>query len=691
MATYDGQWILTYENPPPSSGDGVLIGNGKLGVLGTTPERIVWTTASDAAHRVFNPFSILPEVTVTKQELNMYNSILTEVGVVADGSISIETQTYAPQQYPFCIVQTVKVTALANDIPELQLVHRISTPDNISHASFGNNAFDVNNTTIHTLTASGKLHNIKTEDDVTVAMTCGYMFETGTPAQYKGFNQDIRKPGAYSKIALSNLTTHTPIRFHIVSSVLTSLDFQADTVNESKSIILNILGARNAMSTLRSGHTTQWQNLWSTDLVIEAKQGITQADLSKLTMLRRATRYSLYNLYCSTRASSLEEITPFGLFPASDPGIKYSGDIWLVPALLLLKPLLAKNILEYRYTNLVTARKLALGMGFQGAKYPYIQDTLGYSHLNYWSVMGPLAIFNNALISVNVWNYFRITNDREWLGAKGYAILRDVADFFTSAVTVDAATGRPSLANIISLNGTENTDNTMTNTLARMALQFAIEAAYELNLPVKEDWKDTFFELPIFQDFPILRIDAAHDTSQPPPSELHIPEPLLVLTPYFSSLLFGPSSSGGNTQQNTVAPNLAYYTSPTTNPFNKTLEAILLGITSLYDPPAADKFDAVLQDFITAFTAASAWGNFTASTTNSYIMNDININCMFLNMLLQGAMSLNIQGGVAETRFYYQEMRLSHHASANLPRFLKQLRLTGNKATLVTVNNLLYE
>ena len=60
-----------------------------------------------------------------------------------------------------------------------------------------------------------------------------------------------------------------------------------------------------------------------------------------------------------------------------DGSMLYEGDLWLVPLLLLLKPDIARTIIEYRYAALSTAKQLAASYGFEGARIPYIDDIIG--------------------------------------------------------------------------------------------------------------------------------------------------------------------------------------------------------------------------------------------------------------------------------------------------------------------------
>jgi hypothetical protein len=198
---------------------------------------------------------------------------------------------------------------------------------------------------------------------------------------------------------------------------------------------------------------------------------------------------------------------------------------------------------------------------------------------------------------------------------------------------------------------------------------------------VKEEWYEVYYGLPLLilpdPNFPVVKYDAAATNS----IELNIVEPWFVLIPNYSQIFFN-TNNYNHTIQNSLLKNLNYY-NPKINadyvnhPFNIGLRAILYALYSQYDSTKVDEFSTNLSLFVQK-TNGGVWGT-----------DDIVIASILLFSILQGAMQFKVNGGVAETRFYYEEFRLSNVFSANLPNTWKSINITVGK-TFTTTNKLYY-
>jgi hypothetical protein len=312
----------------------------------------------------------------------------------------------------------------------------------------------------------------------------------------------------------------------------------------------------------------------------------------------------------------------------------------------------------------------------------------------YYNVLTPMHVFNNGIIAVNVWNYYRIMRDRDWLISKGYAMLKSIADFFVSIIEIDED-GSYHLRNVVGLNGTESKDNSsFTNNLARLSLRYAIEASYELGYPVKNEWSVTYFDLPmLFVDtlynHDVIKFDAEALAGD----QYNVLEPLYVLIPYFSQLYFCTDQLHS---AQSIKRNIDFYTArlvgdEANNPYNTAVLAILHGLYSQYDENHVSQYQEYLNDFMRE-NVSGIWNNMqtykSSSTHNSLITNS-----MFILVLLQSVPQLTVAGGVSETRFYYEEMKIKSVVSANMPNHWSNFRVTQvgkDKRTYLTKNSLYY-
>lgn len=725
FSTYDNQWTLTFDAQTYSACNisaesGVFLGNGKVGLLTSFSNVDVAQTMITNQLRYYNgsyrpnitePFYVnsvkffdnRPDsviVATNTQSLNMSNAIFTSsktlTEVASSNSINLEYDLYTPHQLPFCVMQTFRITP-SNDMAEFLFYHEVYAKDNISDAEYNNNVIyneSINASKgLYILSGKGKVRG--TSDQV-VSASCYLIEMPDGDYENMGFNvyrTDLNR--CYNKFKLKNLVAGVTVKVHVISALMTSFDFEMP-VDEVKRIVLNVANkgasAADVALKVRTDHINAWLKLWATDVTIAPKVGISTAEADDLNKLKRYVRYSLYNIYSSIRENINVEINPMNLSVIDyDGSVLYDGDLWLIPLLTLLKPDVARALLEYRYKMIDTARQLAAGYGYKGTKFPYIQDSIGYKNSLYWDTVGPLSVFNTALISINVWNYFRATRDRDWLRNKGYMILKENADFFASKIERDSD-GTWHLRNVVGIAGEESPDqNAFTNNMVKLALKYAVEASYELQYGPKETWLESYYGLPfMYYTYPNYDV-MLFDVSASGTDTYNILEPLFVLLPYYSQVFFMPEL--GHTSS-TTSRNLAFYENKAkpetqTHPFNTALLSTLYANYAHTDPAAVVNFKTLLCDFLDN-NVSGVWGHMTKTRGGK---NDIIINALLVFILVQGVMKLNLIGGVAETRFYYEELRLDALTSANMPNTWRNIKVTNAGAdsmTFTTTNSLYY-
>lgn len=175
-------------------------------------------------------------------------------------------------------------------------------------------------------------------------------------------------------------------------------------------------------------HISKWNTRWNTTLDIVNKETIHQHLVKNVEKLSFSIKYALFNIYSDI----------------------YSKDnLYHLPILIMLKPSIAKHVLE----SLADDDK---------------RITDGASENQ---------IFNIALLSVHIWNLFRVTKDKSWLHIWGFPKMSKNADILLQYVhhnNVD-------IENVLSLNTFHQNNNALTNYLVSMAFKFTNQAIYELN------------------------------------------------------------------------------------------------------------------------------------------------------------------------------------------------------------------
>ncbi|NNK89130.1 MAG: glycoside hydrolase family 65 protein [Saprospiraceae bacterium] len=278
--------------------------------------------------------------------------------------------------------------------------------------------------------------------------------------------------------------------FSIVASVVASNQYE-DPHNEAER--LTIYAALEGKDRLLKRHREAWDRLWESDIIVEGNDDIT-----------RDIRFALYHLYSFARAGTSYSLSPMGL-----SGLGYNGhvfwdtEMWMYPPLLVLQPDMARSFLEYRFERLEAARKNAFSHGYKGAMFPWESAHDGSEDTPVWALTGPFEHHITGCIGWAFWKYYEVTQDKEWLSTRGYPVLQEIADFWTSRVERNGP-GHYDINNVVAADEwAENVDNNaFTNAVAILSLQYATKAAEALGIEADPDWNHVASNIPIltFED-----------------------------------------------------------------------------------------------------------------------------------------------------------------------------------------------
>src|SRR6266487_187536 len=179
-----------------------------------------------------------------------------------------------------------------------------------------------------------------------------------------------------------------------------------------------------------------------------------------------------------------------------------TGKLWMFPALLVLHPEMAKSMIEYRYQRLDAAKRNAFSHGYKGAMYPWESAETGVEETPVWALSGPFEHHITADVALAAWNYYCVTQDKQWLKEKGWPIISATADFWTSRVERNGP-GKYEIKNVVAADEwAENVDNNaFTNAAAKANLNAAAAAAKILNVTPGADWQN------VANNIPILKLD----------------------------------------------------------------------------------------------------------------------------------------------------------------------------------------
>jgi protein-glucosylgalactosylhydroxylysine glucosidase len=496
-------WKIEANKIDPSDYYGVTVANGMIGIV-SSPEPfkvkdVVLAGAYDlyGRGRVSNflkSFNLLnmtmdidgnrvtgKNVLNMKQSLDMHAASFSTSFDYGDKA-SVTYTYYSLRQLPFTVLMDVTISA-KKDIT-ISTASVMEAPDALRDVQNYYNEIDRPHVVISLLTSSAKSPTGK----LLMCASNTFLFNEQHGQEPRVIHEMWDNNMHLAKFSKS-IGAGERYSFSIAGSSITSAHHD-DPLNEAER--LTIFAKLQGRDRLLKFHQEAWDSLWTTDIRID---GDAQAQQDVHSML--------YHLYSFVREGTAFSPSPMGL-----SGLGYNGhvfwdaELWMYPALLVLHPELAKSMIEYRYQRLEAAKRNAFANGFKGAMYPWESAESGVEETPVWALSGPFEHHITADVAIAAWNYYAVTQDKQWLREKGYPILTATADFWTSRVERNAP-GHYDINNVVAADEwAENVDNNaFTNAAAKENLKYATQAATILAIAPNPDW------MIVANNIPILRME----------------------------------------------------------------------------------------------------------------------------------------------------------------------------------------
>ncbi len=206
---------------------------------------------------------------------------------------------------------------------------------------------------------------------------------------------------------------------------------------------------------LLTAHAAAWEQLWQRfDIGIEQSDGNGQ---TKTTL-----HLHIFHLLQTTSTHSID--SDVGVPARGWHGEAYRGhifwdELFIFPLLNFHMPEITRALLMYRYRRLNEARIAARRAGYRGALFPWQSGSNGREesqvvHLNPRSGRWVpdetyLQRHVNAAIAYNIWQHAEATRDSEFLHFFGAEVFLEVAKFWSSVTTYNAALGRYEILGVV--------------------------------------------------------------------------------------------------------------------------------------------------------------------------------------------------------------------------------------------------
>lgn len=500
-ATAQDPWKITAKDFDAKNYYGITVANGMIGIV-SSPEPfkvkdVVLAGAYDlyGRGRVSNfirSFNLLnmrldidgrsigsTEASNMKQELDMKNAAFTTSFDYADKA-SVSYTYYSLRHLPYTVLMDVSIAA-KKDIT-IGGASIMEAPDALKDVQNYYNEIDRPHVVISLLTSSAKSPTGK----MLMCASNTFLFSEHHGQEPRVIHEMWDNNMHLMKFS-KKIKAGETYRFSIAGSSITS-SHHDDPLNEAER--LTIYAKLEGRDRLLQFHRKAWDDLWKSDIVIE---GDAQA--------QQDVRSMLYHLYSFVREGTALSPSPMGL-----SGLGYNGhifwdtELWMYPAILVLHPEMARSMMEYRYQRLEAAKRNAFSKGFKGAMFPWESAETGVEETPVWALSGPFEHHITACVGIAAWNYYAVTQDKNWLRERGWPLLSATADFWASRVERNGP-GKYDIKNVVAADEwAENVDNNaFTNAAAKANLQFATEAAKLLGMVPNPDWMNVANNIPILK------------------------------------------------------------------------------------------------------------------------------------------------------------------------------------------------
>jgi hypothetical protein len=399
-----------------------------------------------------------PVITDHVQTLNMDSNMFKDTFSLGYNTSNIEvtTEKRVLQTYENCILHSYVIKSInSNVVPLLHCTNSSSLTE------YTTNLINLpNDTSVY----------VSTHSKQNLDMSSMYVFSSSNVFKHKGYNQLLNSKQYINQFELT-LEPDEEFSFYMISCYHLRT---GSSVYDSIDVLLNLVSKTKEQIII--DHEAHWNKSWNTNIFIEHKTRLIGADLVELTTFEKNVKLGLFKMYSHT-----------------------SDDfMFTIPALTILRPDISKDTLTKFLQN---SDSLINSLPFgKAGSYFATNDNLKKESGHFWNSNFTKHIYETALVTISVWNYFRSTKDVSWLTFIGFPVMKKNSEFLSKNINADGKLGHS-----ISMNdGDPQMNNTFTSILVYIAIYYTNAAVYELNYKGDELFVSTLNKMKSRSQIPFL-------------------------------------------------------------------------------------------------------------------------------------------------------------------------------------------
>ncbi len=249
----------------------------------------------------------------------------------------------------------------------------------------------------------------------------------------------IEEPGYIGRELDVELRQGETLILEKITSLYTSRDL---AISECGVDALKLIAHTGRFESILADHLFTWSYLWRRfDLHIRTTHTLTL----NIPMLLRLNMFHLLQAVSPNSIGLDIGIPARGWTGEAYQGHIFWDEIFIFPVFNYRMPEITRSLLMYRYRRLKEARAAAREAGYKGAMFPWQSGSDGQEETQKLN-LNPLSqrwIPDNSFLQRhvgsaivhNVWHYYQVTNDIEFLYSYGAELILDIAVFWSSIAT----------------------------------------------------------------------------------------------------------------------------------------------------------------------------------------------------------------------------------------------------------------
>jgi beta-phosphoglucomutase family hydrolase len=257
----------------------------------------------------------------------------------------------------------------------------------------------------------------------------------------------ISKPGYVAQEFKVRLVQGATLAVEKIVALHTSYDH---AISESGLAARKAIARAGSFESMMAPHAAAWQRLWRRfDIHLRPVAGELKLNVPMLL------RLNMFHLLQAVSPNSVG--LDIGVPARGWTGEAYQGhifwdELFIFPFINFRTPQITRSLLMYRYRRLGEARQSASAAGLRGAMFPWQSGSDGQEEtqaLNFNHRSGRWVPDNSfrqrhvgSAIAYNVWQYYQVTHDTEFMHFHGAELMLEIALFWSSLAVFNEQRGR---------------------------------------------------------------------------------------------------------------------------------------------------------------------------------------------------------------------------------------------------------